>query len=147
MLNSSKLDEPVGAGASRRPKTAGKNGQDFFGHGSPGGDKSGPVCGGENRIFFRIWKIGAHRLAREKKGRSTISPRGSKISCYIGTTKVPRGECAPPRPPSSAPGATCPTCMPSMNAPSHLTIAHVHPRRFHAGRVGPRRQATNRSQW
>ena len=25
MLNSSKLDEPVGAGASRRPKTAGKN--------------------------------------------------------------------------------------------------------------------------
>ena len=25
MLNSSKLDEPRGAGASRRPKTAGKN--------------------------------------------------------------------------------------------------------------------------
>ena len=31
MLNSSKLDEPVGAGASRRRKTALKNGQDLFG--------------------------------------------------------------------------------------------------------------------
>ena len=31
MLNSSKLDEPVGAGASRRRKTTLKNGQDFFG--------------------------------------------------------------------------------------------------------------------
>ena len=31
MLNSSKLDEPVGAGASRRPKTAGKKRRNLFG--------------------------------------------------------------------------------------------------------------------
>ena len=43
MLNSSKLDEPVGAGASRRPKTAGK--------------KRRNLCGGVYHIIPQLFRL------------------------------------------------------------------------------------------